>query len=47
MMNPKQSPLNEAIKMCRILEEHSVAVCKTGAFKFVKALREYRGHLQG
>ena len=39
-------PLKEVIKMCRILEEHSMAVCTTGAFKFVKALREYRGHLQ-
>ena len=39
-------PLKEVIKMCRILEEHSMAVCTTGAFKFLKGLREYRGHLQ-
>ena len=36
-------PLKEVMKMCRILEEHSMTVCTTGAFK---ALREYQGHLQ-
>jgi len=40
------TPLKEVIKMCRILEENSMAVCTMGAFKFVKALCEYRGHLQ-
>ena len=39
-------PLKEVIKMCRILEEYSMVVCTKGAFKFLKALREYRGHLQ-
>ena len=39
-------PLKEVIKMCRILEEYSMVVCTEGAFKFVKALREYQGHLQ-
>ena len=39
-------PLKEVIKMCHILEEYSMTVCTEGAFKFVKALREYQGHLQ-
>ena len=39
-------PLKEVIKMCRILEDHSMVACKEGVFKFVKALREYQGHLQ-
>jgi len=39
-------PLKEVIKMCHILEEHSMAVCTTGVFKFLKSLCEYQGHLQ-
>ena len=39
-------PLKEVIKMCSILEEHSMVVCSEGGFAFLKALREYRGHLQ-
>ena len=39
-------PLKEVINMCRILEEYSMVVCTEGAFKFVKALRGYQGHLQ-
>jgi len=34
-------PLKEVIKMCCILEEHSMAVCTMGAFKFIKALHKF------
>ena len=39
-------PLKEVIKLCRILEEHSMVVCTEGTFKFIKALRKQQGHLQ-
>jgi hypothetical protein len=39
-------PLKEMIKMCRILEENSMVVCTEGALELIKALRQYRTHLQ-
>ena len=39
-------PLKEMIKMCRTIEENSMVVCTEGALELVKALHQYRAHLQ-
>ena len=39
-------PLKEMIKMWRTIEKNSMVVCTEGALERVKALRQYRAHLQ-
>ena len=39
-------PLKDMIKMCRTIEENSMIICTEGALELVKALCQYRAHLQ-
>ena len=43
---PEVVPLKEMIRMCWTIKENSLVVCTEGALEVVKALHQYRGHLQ-